>query len=207
MRFKAVLSDLGNVVAPFDNQLTFEALAEKCGLKRSQVEQIMMVTSAPLLMEYELGIATDMDFHRIITARLGVSKGEMDVNFFNRAYCQVFTLNRPVIDAWARCRRAGATLVAVSNICPLRHSELEMIGALDVFHHVVASYRERHRKPSQEIMVRALDRAGVRAEDAIFVDDIAEHLAPAEELGIRTHHFTDNARFLDFLREMEAPIP
>jgi FMN phosphatase YigB (HAD superfamily) len=205
MRFKAVLSDLGNVVARFDNELTFRAIADETGIRADQVKHVIMTTSEPLLTEYELGIVDDEMFYDLICARLGVGNHDLKKSEFVRAYCSVFELNGAVLDCWARCRRAGITLVAVSNICPLRHSELLTMGALDLFDRVVVSYRERLRKPSEELMVRALDRAGVSAEEAIFVDDLEENLAPAKKLGIVTHHFTDNKRFLRFMNKMGAP--
>lgn len=205
MKFKAVLSDLGNVVAPFDNSRTFRAIAAETGIRAEQVEHVIMTTCEPLLMEYELGLVDDEMFYDRLCMRLGVAKRDLKRSDFVRAYCSVFELNNEVLNCWARCRKAGATLVAVSNICPLRHAELMNMGALDLFDRVVVSYRERHRKPSVEIMVRALDRAAVAAEEALFVDDIAANLEPAKELGMITHHFTTNDNFLRFMSKMGAP--
>lgn len=45
------------------------------------------------------------------------------------------------------------------------------------------------RKPDPEASRRALDHYGVRAEDALFVDDSAENIEGAASLGMHTHHF------------------
>lgn len=205
MKIKAILSDLGNVVVPFDNSKTFKGLARLSGHSPDKVESIFMATSEPLLNEYELGTLDDETFHQMVSSRLGLSKNDLPRGYFRRIYSDVFGRNQVVIDAWERCKRAGLPLVAVSNICPMRHRELMKMGVLDMFDHVVASYKERLRKPSEELMVRALDRASVRAEDALFVDDIELNLKPARKLGMWAHHFTDNERFQAFMKHIGVP--
>ena len=48
-------------------------------------------------------------------------------------------------------------------------------------------------KPDPAIYALALARFGVRAADALFVDDRADNVAGAEAAGMRAHRFTDAA--------------
>ena len=42
------------------------------------------------------------------------------------------------------------------------------------------------KKPDRAIYRRVLERLGVRAEEAVFLDDIGTNLKPARDMGIHT---------------------
>ncbi|MEY4723062.1 MAG: hypothetical protein RLZZ324_575 [Candidatus Parcubacteria bacterium] len=192
MPIKAILSDIGEVVAPFDNSRTFSAFAAIARVSVNRAMHEFVVRGLPKLKQYERGDISTEEYQKTMCSRLNLSKPEMPTaEEFHRAYSDVFTVRHDVLGEWKRLRASGLVMVAVSNICEMRHRWLhEEHRLFDVFDHLVMSYLEGHRKPSAELMTRALDRAGVQAEEALFVDDLAENLLPAAALGIVTHHFT-----------------
>lgn len=199
-KLSAVLSDIGEVVAPFDNEKTFQAFAHLSGEPIDKVRDVFLGRGLPLLDRYEKGEIPSEQYQKIVCSRLNISKRLMpSEDEFYRAYADVFTLRNEVLGTWWRLRDDGATMVAVSNICEMRYCKLREIGAFQVFDHEILSFKEGLRKPSEELLVRALDRAGCKAEEAIYVDDIAEFLAPAAALGIVTHHFTGVEPFMLFM--------
>lgn len=186
-----VLSDLGNVAVLFDNTRTCRELSRLTGIPERDVHDVMFRKGSALFRRYERGAVDPSGFQRTICARLNLSKRDMpDDAAFYAAYADVFAPNEPVLERWRLLRKAGLTITAVSNIDEMRHRRLEELGWLSGFDHLVMSWLEGIRKPSEELMVRALDRSGCSAEDALFVDDLAENLAPASRLGINVHHFT-----------------
>ncbi|HTM68953.1 MAG TPA: HAD-IA family hydrolase [Candidatus Binatia bacterium] len=194
---KAILSDLGNVAVLFDNAKTCRELSRLTGIAERDVHDVMFRKGSALFRRYERGAIDSPAFQRSICARLNLSKGEMPGDdAFYAAYADVFAANEPVLERWALLRKDGLMITAVSNIDEMRHRKLGELGLLSGFDHLVMSYLEGLRKPSAELMVRALDRTGVSAEEALFVDDLAENLAPAVRLGINVHHFT-SAELLD----------
>ena len=48
-------------------------------------------------------------------------------------------------------------------------------------------------------MIRALDRAGVAAEEAVFIDDMHKNLVPAADLGIKVHCYRNFPELCWFL--------
>ena len=52
-----------------------------------------------------------------------------------------------------------------------------------------------HAKPDREIYEATLSKLGVVPQEALFVDDRGENIAAADELGLRTFHFTGDDRF------------
>lgn len=202
-KLSAVLSDIGEVVAPFDNTKTFEAFSRFSGYPADQVADIMMGRGLPLLDRYERGEVDSEEYQKIICSRLNLSKQEMPIaGEFYLAYADVFTKRPEVIAEWARLRAQGVVMVAVSNICEMRYRWLRAMGVFEGFDHEILSFKEGLRKPSEELMVRALDRAGTKAGESLFVDDIAVNLEPAKRLGMVTHHFTGVAPFQEFIRDL-----
>ena len=112
------------------------------------------------------------------------------------------------VDAWtdyrdemwtlaATFRGEGGKLGMLSNGVP---EIVERIRAdhdlAALFDAVVISYEERLAKPEPEIYRVVLDRLGVPASDALFVDDRMENIETARELGLRTLLFTGDVHAL-----------
>jgi 2-haloacid dehalogenase len=60
------------------------------------------------------------------------------------------------------------------------------------FHGRVVSGEEKTRKPFMDIYTTLLARYNINPQEAVFVDDNVRNLIPAEELGIKTIHFTSS---------------
>lgn len=89
----------------------------------------------------------------------------------------------------------GVPLFAITNFsgeffAPFRAREAAMF---DRFRDIVVSGDEKLVKPDAAIFRLALDRFGLRADQAFFIDDNAANVAGAGALGIRSHLFRDAA--------------
>jgi 2-haloacid dehalogenase len=86
---------------------------------------------------------------------------------------------------------AGVPLFAITNFSgelfpPFRAKYPAMF---DRFRDIVVSGDEKMMKPDAAIYRLALDRFGLRAEEAVFVDDNLDNVAGAAALGIHAIHF------------------
>ena len=93
---------------------------------------------------------------------------------------------RPALFALVeKLRRTGIKTALLSNTempaVDLYHERHE--GAFDV---VVLSCLEGLRKPGREIYLKTLERLGVAAKDALFIDDRSENAAAAQAIGMAT---------------------
>lgn len=61
----------------------------------------------------------------------------------------------------------------------------------DYFERVFLSYEMHMVKPSKEIFIEVLTRAGIKAEETLFIDDSLANCLSAESVGIRTMHVTN----------------
>lgn len=89
-----------------------------------------------------------------------------------------------------RLKAAGVPVHAISNwsaeTFPRAQAIFPFLGTFDV---LVVSGAEKLVKPHAPIFERFLARAGVRAEDCLFIDDNAANIATAAALGFHTEHF------------------
>lgn len=96
-------------------------------------------------------------------------------------------------DLVAELDTAGIPLFAITNFSheffpPFRGNWADLF---DRFRDVVVSGDEKLVKPDAAIYRLALNRFGLRADEAIFIDDNAANVAGAEAVGIRSILFTD----------------
>lgn len=90
---------------------------------------------------------------------------------------------------------AGVPLFAITNFSaefwkPFRAREAWLF---DRFRDIVVSGDEKLIKPDPAIYELALQRFGLRAEEAFFIDDNAANVDAARAMGIASHHFTTAA--------------
>lgn len=86
---------------------------------------------------------------------------------------------------------AGVPLFAITNFSgefwpPFRAREA---ATFDRFRDVVVSGDEKLAKPDAAIYALALDRFGLRAKQAVFIDDNAANVAGAAAVGLHAIHF------------------
>lgn len=205
MPITTILSDLGNVVVYFDNEKAVAAFAAITGQPDDDVRHAFFGGRPSLVKRYCAGQLDSDEFRRVASRRLGLDFTLSEPVFFP-AFCDVFKPNQPVIDLWDRLWRKRYTVTAVTNIEEMRHWWLEKKNYLQGFDHVVTSYEELLTKPSEEFLIRALDRSGAKAEESVFIDDLPENLPPAEKLGIKTHCYVDFRGLCDFLRSHGVPV-
>jgi len=90
----------------------------------------------------------------------------------------------------------GVPLFGITNFShefwpPFRAREAAMF---DHFRDIVVSGDEKMVKPDPAIYRLALDRFGVAADAALFIDDRLENVEGARAVGMMAHHFTDAGR-------------
>ena len=98
----------------------------------------------------------------------------------------------------------GVPLYAITNFShefwpPFRAQEAVMF---DRFRDIVVSGEEKLVKPDAAIYRLALDRFGLRAADAVFIDDSQANVAGAAAVGLHALHFTDEPRLRRELAEL-----
>jgi putative hydrolase of the HAD superfamily len=134
-----------------------------------QVERGELTLEAALVLIAEVARRSGLDFE---PSKLG--------SFFGTS-----GVHQPVVDAVRRWRANGyRTALVTNNVKEFGPFWRAMIPLEELFDEVIDSCEVGVRKPDPEIFQLALDRLGISAERALFVDDWPGHVAAAASLGI-----------------------
>jgi glucose-1-phosphatase len=193
---KAVILDLGNVLAFHDNTLLFTRLGERAGLSAQEASR--RLTGAGWTAANR-GTLDGEGIRRDVCGALGVDLPEAE--FFELWNCH-FTVHdavMPRVEGLAgRVKR-----VLLSNTNPLHVRWLKpRLPVLATFDHLVLSCETGLVKPEPAIYLEALQHAGCAPHEAAFFDDLPEYVQAANALGIRGHVFTTAAAFDAQLRAL-----
>lgn len=99
-----------------------------------------------------------------------------------RSHTRLFDDTIPFL-TWLRSQ--GVLIALVSNCEDTTRGRLGQLGVIPLVDTVVLSCEVGSVKPYPEMYVTALEKLGVAASDAVFIDDQPRYCAGAEALGIR----------------------
>ena len=106
-------------------------------------------------------------------------------------------------DVITRVKKAGRRVFLLSNISKHFSRHSADFDLLSEFEFCVFSADIGMVKPSREIFEYILNKAGINAEETLFIDDSEKNLRGAELLGIHTYLFDGNAEKLSEYLEKE----
>jgi epoxide hydrolase-like predicted phosphatase len=136
-----------------------------------------------LLIALEKGTLDEAAFELDFAAMLGVEPHGLIDGLFAGV-----EPDQAMLDAVRMAHDGGVRTGLVSNSWGVHRYPRELFAAL--FDGVVISAEEGIRKPSRRMYELGAERAGVPAEECVYVDDLPFNLTPAAELGMAVVHHT-----------------
>jgi epoxide hydrolase-like predicted phosphatase len=136
-----------------------------------------------LLIALETGTLDEAAFELNFAAMLGVEPHGLIDGLFAGV-----EPDQAMLDAVRMAHDGGVRTGLVSNSWGVHRYPRELFASL--FDGVVISAEEGIRKPSRRMYELGAERAGVPAEECVYVDDLPFNLTPAAELGMAVVHHT-----------------
>eukprot|EP00127_Corallochytrium_limacisporum_P001771 Clim_evm2s80 gene=Clim_evmTU2s80 len=184
---KAVIFDLGGVVlgSPVQAIAKYEAAT---GIPSGSLGSVF--GSSKAFEKLETGRITQQDFYKPFEEECAAA-GIANVDAAKLMSEMVAALEpKPdVVMAIQKLKENGLPVVALTNNWMADSSNSSVASdpqVFNLFDHVVESARVGMRKPDERIYSLALEKTGVEAADAVFLDDIGRNLSGAKKLGIHT---------------------
>ncbi len=206
MKRPALVFDFGNVLAFFDYNRAATSLGRPRGLEGAVLLSRMREGGfVSHLREFEAGRLDFQTFATKVTSRVDLQVGH---NEFEAAWCDIFTLNDPVVQLVAELKGEGYTLVLGSNTNDphARHFQTQFAEALAPFDRLVLSYEVGHVKPSAEFYLACAQAAGQPPGDCVFIDDLPENVEGARVAGLQALLFRDVVQLRRELRDLGVVV-
>jgi|SRR5690242_12529647 FMN phosphatase YigB (HAD superfamily) len=187
---KTVIFDLGKVLIPFDFTRGYRSLEKFGSVPAAEIPR--RLASTDLVHRFESGMVEPKDFVAELSRVL-------DLHISYDQFCEIWSsifLPDPLIpESLLAGIRQRFRLLLLSNTNAIHFEMLERTyPLLGQFHDKVLSYRVRAMKPSPAIYREAITRAGCRAEECFFTDDIADYVTAAKREGMDAVQFESRAQ-------------
>lgn len=182
---KTVIFDLGQVIVPFDLERGFQALGKLYSLPPEQVGA--KIASTDLMERFEKGFVASKDFHRALSALLGINT---DYKHFCAAWNSIFLPETLIPEGLVAALRKRHRLLLLSNTNAIH---FEMIRhnypVLRLFDSYILSFEVGAMKPSPEIYRVAISSAGCLPGEIFYTDDRPDFVEAARREGIQAVQF------------------
>jgi putative hydrolase of the HAD superfamily len=191
MQYRLVLFDLGGVAVEVESDRLVHQVAQLLGRSFEEVQRA--VYHEELLLPFELGRISARAYYEGLKKTLKLS---WSYERFVKAWNDIFRENEDVTRIIQRLRPRH-TLFALTNTneLHLRHIKAS-IPALSALHGWVASCDVGLRKPDPKIYFLALERAGARPSETVYIDDRPELVEAGRGVGLVAVRF-ENSRQLE----------
>jgi len=197
MTLHAVFFDFGGVIVRTEYQAPRERLAER--LNMNYEDLVKLVFESQSSRQASVGAISVDEHWRNVIHRLGLPDSQIQPvrdEFFAGDF-----VDYPLLD-FIRSMRPRCKTGLISNAWGDLREYVVRQGFDDAFDHIVVSAEVGTLKPEARIYQIALEQAGVRADEAAFVDDTPENVAGAQAVGMRGIVFREPQEALAKLKRL-----
>lgn len=207
-RIKNIIFDLGDVIINIDVPLAARSFAQLT--ERSEEEVTRLFKDENVFIQFETGQIDAAGFRNLI--RRIIDRPEWEDHLIDKSW-NTLLLDIPAarIDLLRKLSKnyrlfllsntSSIHIEEVNNILR-RHHGVERLEEL--FESVFLSYEMGIMKPDPSIYLQLLQEAGINAEETLFLDDNADNIRSASEVGIHTIHVCKPVTILDYLKDYVA---
>lgn len=207
--FDTIIFDVGNVLLRFEMEEADNFLATT--LFANEIAQgihdfsyyIDSIYGSDEWKQFDQGLLSDAE----VASRLG-----------KKLPCapeKILTLIEKIKGAWTpmfgsikllnTLSELGFNLYALTNMPASVQAHLQAsFSFYEKFNGIVASGCVKIKKPDKQIYLHLLELTKLNPKKAIFIDDISQNLIPAQDLGIKTIHFTDLTACVSELKQLAS---
>ncbi len=201
-KFRAIIFDIGRVLIRVD--ITRALCGLSSGLLLSPQELGAAIEKDPGWLDWQEGRIAPRDWYLHLTSRLGASLTfEQFTEVWNSALDPEPLLPVAFLEKLSKNYR----LAVLSNTDPIHMSHEEARFPFFRFFPVrIYSYRVGATKPNPLIYREALRGCKVRAEEAVYIDDVAAYAGAAERLGMTGIVFRSPEQLQDDLSRLGVSL-
>ncbi len=195
--YQVILFDLGNVILPFDPRILARKLTAYSPYSE---ERILGSLWHPALgTSLETGQIGPREFFEQVCRRCRLRMG---YGKFMEAFNSIFREDPEVIKLLSKLKaRYPIGLISNTNAAHMDHikKNFTFVSCID---EMILSHEVGLRKPDPAIYWHALERFGVSPEQAVFIDDVADNVKAAHDIGITAIQFVSAGQLTENLAQL-----
>ncbi len=184
-RIRAVIWDMGGVILRTHGDEARQILADEFHVSLEQF--YTLVFDSPSAEKATVGLISETDHWNAVADTLGAPRSRLQE--LQDRFWAGDQVDKELIE-FIKTLNKGYKTGLLSNAWSGARQSLNQRNACDtVFQYSMFSCEVRLRKPDAHIYQRMLDLMEVKADEAIFVDDLAENVTGANAVGIHGIQF------------------
>jgi putative hydrolase of the HAD superfamily len=178
-KYSVIVSDLGNVLIPFDYNIAFNKLEKiEKGLGRRFLDQYK--ENYDFHRKFESGFVSENEF---LTRLSGFINDKVDRETMIDVYSNIFTVNEDVVSLLPELKkRYRLVLLSNTNIVHQKYA-WSKYDFLNHFEKLILSHEVGACKPEEKIYKAVEEYTQLPPDEHIFIDDIFEYAEGAKKLG------------------------
>jgi epoxide hydrolase-like predicted phosphatase len=197
MHFQAVIFDIGGVLSVYHD---FEVYFKWEGqLKLPKGNLFKIIYDNPVSRQAMLGKATVADVWEEVGKELSLPPDQLQK--LQGDIWNGYRWNTELLDFVRSIKPDYKTGILSDAWADSRQSMVDVITP-DLFDAIVFSAEEGVLKPDPVLFQKALDRLGVKPEEAILLDDREANVQGAREFGMCGVHFTETNKAIEDIRSL-----
>ncbi len=204
-KIKNIIFDLGDVILNIDVPVASKSFADLSG--REQSEILTIFKENELFRQFETGLMDESKFRNYVREILNFP--DLSDEAIDTAWNSLLLDLPPERVELLKKLATQYRLFLLSNTSSIHITQVNKILEAstgvekleDLFETVFLSYEMGLMKPDTRIYQEVLDKAGLKAEETLFLDDNADNIRGAAELGIETIHVQKPVTILEYLKD------
>lgn len=191
-----IIFDIGNVIVQFDYMIAANEFVRITGLPLETIRKYFYYSE--LERQYSRGEVSTQDFFAKLKEDLDL---KIDFETFARVWNSIFWANEFIVDFIHKVK-PKYRLACISNTNELHYdnwlADYSILSEIETF---FPSHEVGMRKPDLKIFQHAIESLGIKAEEALFIDDMPENVEAARQAGLKAVVFQDKNVFLEDLKQ------
>lgn len=179
-KITTIIFDFGNVVGHFDYRPTFEKILPHTNLTETQI--LAGIALSDLEDEYETGRITSEEF---VQRMFEIGQLRCEPEVLKSAWCEIFWPNADLCRLIPRLKsRYRLLLGSNTNELHALHYRQQFADVFQHFEHLIFSFEIGARKPRSEFFHACVEKAGCKAAQCLFIDDLPANIEGARACGL-----------------------
>lgn len=197
-RIKAVIFDMGGVLLRTIDPVPRELMAQRFGTTRKELEQFVFLS--PTSLRSEIGEISEIQHWQAVLKHFG--QENLDALSAYEEFFSGDAIDKELL-SYATSLKVDFQLGLLSNAWMHARQHINKnYTFMDIFDIAIFSAEIGLRKPDPRIFHLILDRLGVSANEAVFIDDFQENVESAINLGFAGIQFFDTNEVIEQLRTL-----